>query len=81
MQVETLFKEKEARLWVSYEIQEEVGRTSFYMWRRFLNLLDGPCTLSDLEAIAYFGYRVRAGETLETAKHRTIQHLRGNQDD
>lgn len=79
MQVETLFREKEARLWVSCEIREEIGRTSFYRWRCFLNLLDSPYTLSDLKAIAYFGYRVKAGETLETAKQRTIQHLRSNQ--
>lgn len=78
MTTSLVFQANKAQQWVNQNLDRPIQRTAFYQWRKFLNMIDTPYTLEDLNAIAYFGQCVQMGATLEQAKVQTIKYLRGH---
>jgi hypothetical protein len=74
---EVILRPTQAQQYVAERIQQPVSRTAFYNWRLHLGLTEAPYTLSDCEALAYFGHWVKSGATLATAKKQTIKYLQG----
>lgn len=74
---EVILRPTQAQRYVAEQIQQPVSRTAFYNWRKHLGLTEAPYTISDCQALAYFGHWVKSGATLDTAKKQTIKYLQG----
>lgn len=73
---QVILRPVQAQKFVSEQLDQEIKRTAFYNWRKYLGLAKAPYTLEDCYAIVHFGHWVKAGATFETAKKRTIEYLR-----
>lgn len=62
--------------YVASQMPKAISRTTFYRWRRYLNLLADSLTPDDVEAIRYFGLRRSTGLRYAEAKRLTIEHLK-----
>lgn len=73
---EVVLTVEKARAHLESSLNMPVSRTTFYKWRRKLNLIERRLTLPEIEAIALYGQYITDYRDADYAKKLTIQELR-----